>query len=208
MLSLKTYRVHVFGIKIWVISAGASYSMYGARFWSDRKILYDDWCFLLQICVPLPPWAVRAGARKKIYFNPTKVNAAVVTCGGLCPGLNDVVQGIVRKLEDYGVPEGNILGIRSDFCFYESSLFPSFPQLILEKVYADSVILTYPFPALSYLDSWQFLVFLIHATRFYLFLSSSFFLQGSCYFLIWNCCLEKIVRSDLLEASRIRNFES
>jgi len=36
-------------------------------------------------------------------------------CGGagLCPGLNDVVQGIVRKLEDYGVPDGNILGIRS-----------------------------------------------------------------------------------------------
>lgn len=31
---------------------------------------------------------------------------------GLCPGLNDVVQGIVRKLEDYGVPEGNILGIK------------------------------------------------------------------------------------------------
>lgn len=31
---------------------------------------------------------------------------------GLCPGLNDVVQGIVRKLEDYGVPDGNILGIK------------------------------------------------------------------------------------------------
>ena len=35
-----------------------------------------------------------------------------MTCGGLCPGLNDVVQGLVRKLEDYGVPDGNILGIR------------------------------------------------------------------------------------------------
>lgn len=41
---------------------------------------------------------------------------AIVTCGGLCPGLNDVVQGLVRKLEDYGVPEGNILGIK-----YESA---------------------------------------------------------------------------------------
>ena len=37
---------------------------------------------------------------------------AIVTCGGLCPGLNDVVQGLVRKLEDYGVPDGNIIGIR------------------------------------------------------------------------------------------------
>ena len=67
---------------------------------------------LPQVCVPLPPWAVRAGARKDIYFNPAEVNVAIVTCGGLCPGLNDVVQGLVRKLEDYGVPEGNILGIK------------------------------------------------------------------------------------------------
>ena len=66
----------------------------------------------VQVCVPLPPWAVRAGARKEIYFNPSETNVAIVTCGGLCPGLNDVVQGLVRKLEDYGVPEGNILGIR------------------------------------------------------------------------------------------------
>ena len=55
---------------------------------------------------------MRAGARETIYYNPAEVTAAIVTCGGLCPGLNDVVQGLVRKLEDYGVPEGNILGIR------------------------------------------------------------------------------------------------
>jgi len=40
------------------------------------------------------------------------ISLAVVTCGGLCPGLNDVVQGLVSKLTDYGVPEGNIIGIR------------------------------------------------------------------------------------------------
>lgn len=67
----------------------------------------------VQVCVPLPPWAIRAGARETIYHDPLTVNAAIVTCGGLCPGLNDVVQGLVRKLEDYGVPDGNILGIRS-----------------------------------------------------------------------------------------------
>ena len=65
-----------------------------------------------QVCVPLPAWAIRAGARETIYFNPAEVNVAIVTCGGLCPGLNDVVQGLVRKLEDYGVPDGNIMGIR------------------------------------------------------------------------------------------------
>jgi 6-phosphofructokinase 1 len=67
---------------------------------------------LQDVCELMPRWAIRAGARKTIYFNPRTISAAIVTCGGLCPGLNDVVQGLVRKLEDYGVPEGNILGIR------------------------------------------------------------------------------------------------
>ncbi len=35
----------------------------------------------------------------------SQVTAAIVTCGGLCPGLNDVVQNIVYTLNDYGVPE-------------------------------------------------------------------------------------------------------
>ena len=63
-------------------------------------------------CELMPTWAIRAGARRKIYFEPSAVTAAIVTCGGLCPGLNDVVQGLVQKLADYGVPEGGILGIR------------------------------------------------------------------------------------------------
>ncbi len=57
----------------------------------------------------LPEWALRSGPRKTIYHNPKEVYlsaprtlptltplpqvlAAIVTCGGLCPGLNDVVQ--------------------------------------------------------------------------------------------------------------------
>jgi 6-phosphofructokinase 1 len=43
------------------------------------------------------------------------VTAAIITCGGLCPGLNDVVAGIVNKLDSYGVPEGKILGIKYGF---------------------------------------------------------------------------------------------
>lgn len=43
---------------------------------------------------------------------PPQVTAAIVTCGGLCPGLNDVVQNLVYTLADYGVPEDQILGIR------------------------------------------------------------------------------------------------
>ncbi len=41
-----------------------------------------------------------------------QVTAAIVTCGGLCPGLNDVIANIVTTLEDYGVPDDRIFGIR------------------------------------------------------------------------------------------------
>lgn len=64
-------------------------------------------------CIPLPPFTMRAGPRKRIYFEPKEVTAAIITCGGLCPGLNDVVQNIVFTLTDYGVPEDQILGIRN-----------------------------------------------------------------------------------------------
>jgi hypothetical protein len=46
---------------------------------------------LEQLSTPLPPWAIRAGARETIYHDPRNTTAAIVTCGGLCPGLNDVV---------------------------------------------------------------------------------------------------------------------
>lgn len=46
----------------------------------------------------------RAGPRKLIYFHPGHVHAGIVTCGGLCPGLNDVIRAIVRALYNlYGV---------------------------------------------------------------------------------------------------------
>ncbi len=61
-----------------------------------------------RVCVSLPAWAMRAGPRKQIYFDPRTVNAAIVTVGHICPGINDVVQGIVHRLTDYGVPEDQV----------------------------------------------------------------------------------------------------
>lgn len=65
-----------------------------------------------EVCVPLPPYAIRSGPRRSIYFEPKNVTAAIVTCGGLCPGLNDVIQNIVYTLADYGVPTDQIFGIK------------------------------------------------------------------------------------------------
>ena len=46
----------------------------------------------------------KAGPREKIFFDPAQVNAGICTCGGLCPGLNDVIRAVVRCLwKRYGV---------------------------------------------------------------------------------------------------------
>jgi len=64
----------------------------------------------LETCDELPAFE-KAGARRKIFHNPATTKAAIITCGGLCPGLNNVIKGLVNVLEqDYGVDE--ILGIR------------------------------------------------------------------------------------------------
>eukprot|EP01018_Ginkgo_biloba_P005732 Gb_34276 [translate_table: standard] len=61
-------------------------------------------------CTFVDQWVHRAGPREEIYYNPKEVKAAIVTCGGLCPGLNDVIrQQIVITLEIYGVKD--IFGI-------------------------------------------------------------------------------------------------
>ena len=55
----------------------------------------------------------RSGPREKIFFDPAKTTCAVVNCGGLCPGLNDVIRGLVMTLSYsygvktiYGIPYG------------------------------------------------------------------------------------------------------
>jgi 6-phosphofructokinase 1 len=55
-----------------------------------------------------------AGPRRKIFFDPSKTRAGIVTCGGLCPGLNDVIRGLVRNLTyHYGVRR--VVGFRNGY---------------------------------------------------------------------------------------------
>lgn len=68
-----------------------------------------------------------AGPREKIFFNPAQTKAAIVTCGGLCPGINDVIRSIVMELYHlYHVK--NIVGIRYGF----QGLIPKFGHPIIE----------------------------------------------------------------------------
>ncbi len=62
----------------------------------------------------VPPAFETAGPRRRLFFDPTRLRAAVVTCGGLCPGINDVIRAIVLQLYHvYGCRD--ILGIRFGF---------------------------------------------------------------------------------------------
>lgn len=56
---------------------------------------------------------IRAGPRETLYFEPSAVVAAIVTCGGLCPGLNNVIRSVTQTLlrnygakKVWGVPMG------------------------------------------------------------------------------------------------------
>jgi 6-phosphofructokinase 1 len=54
----------------------------------------------------------KAGPREKLYFDPPKTKCAIVTCGGLCPGINDVIRAIVMESHyHYGIR--TVLGIRN-----------------------------------------------------------------------------------------------
>ena len=45
-----------------------------------------------------------AGPREMIFFDPAKTTVGIVTCGGLCPGLNDIIRGIVNQCyQQYGI---------------------------------------------------------------------------------------------------------
>ncbi len=60
---------------------------------------------------PIPLEIEVAGPRANLFFDPSKTKCAIVTCGGLCPGINDVIRAIVMEAHhNYKVP--SVLGIR------------------------------------------------------------------------------------------------
>ncbi len=79
-----------------------------------------------------PPMFERAGPRRKIFFDPEKTNCGIVTCGGLCPGLNDVVRTITLTLAwQYGVK--NIFGFKYGYHGL-SSKAPQEPVLLTPEL--------------------------------------------------------------------------
>ncbi|HVO38248.1 MAG TPA: ATP-dependent 6-phosphofructokinase [Spirochaetia bacterium] len=80
----------------------------------SQTVLYDvDRDHLLaQVRAGVEPAAFQmAGPRQKVYFDGGIVRAAIVTCGGLCPGINNVIRTLVMELH-YRYSVRSILGIR------------------------------------------------------------------------------------------------
>ena len=78
---------------------------------ADRVLLDDRFSRIASESPESQPSFEMAGPRDRIFFDPAKTRAAIVTCGGLCPGINNVVRGIVLELTHaYGVKE--IYGFR------------------------------------------------------------------------------------------------
>lgn len=72
---------------------------------------------------------VRAGARRYLHFDPSTVNAAIVTCGGLCPGLNNVIREITNTLHQLYDIGGHVYGIQGGFRGFHE--FDALPPIIL-----------------------------------------------------------------------------
>ncbi|MCB1156173.1 MAG: ATP-dependent 6-phosphofructokinase [Leptospiraceae bacterium] len=82
-----------------------------------------------------PPYFEQAGPMEKIFFEPREVVAGIVTCGGLCPGINDVIRSIVMELHyRYKVPR--ILGFRYGYegliKRYNHAPIPLYPETVAE----------------------------------------------------------------------------
>jgi len=74
-----------------------------------------------------------AGPREMIYFSPANVHAGIVTCGGLCPGLNDVIRSVVRCLwHRYGVRRisGIQFGFKGFLPEYQYQVKPLSPEVV------------------------------------------------------------------------------
>jgi 6-phosphofructokinase 1 len=82
--------------------------MSGVRFTSETdRVLYPTTLAEIKAWTEKqldPPVMELAGPRERLFFDPSTLACGIVTCGGLCPGLNDVIRSIVISLyHHYGV---------------------------------------------------------------------------------------------------------
>lgn len=102
----------------------------------DHRILFDDYVSSFEKYKndnEEPISFEKAGPREKLFFDPSKTKAAIVSCGGLCPGINNVIRSLVMELHyRYGVKK--IVGFKYGY----EGLVPAFRHP-LEELTPDRV---------------------------------------------------------------------
>lgn len=89
------------------------------RYPSSLSRFVSDYSFMPEHIILGPPPAQErafelAGPRERLFFDPARTRAGMVTCGGLCPGLNNVIRSLFNELHHaYGVQE--VLGFRGGY---------------------------------------------------------------------------------------------
>jgi len=87
------------------------------RFIENDRVLFDSSFDVFKHCLKtgeIPVSFEKAGPHKHIYFEAVNTKVAIVTCGGLCPGINNVIRSVVNQLHyRYGV--NNVIGIQYGF---------------------------------------------------------------------------------------------
>lgn len=83
----------------------------------SRRILYTVQTDYIEQCVAsgeIPESFEPAGPRRHVYFDPRETICGIVTCGGLCPGLNNVIRSIViEAVFNYGVKR--VIGFQNGY---------------------------------------------------------------------------------------------
>jgi 6-phosphofructokinase 1 len=96
----------------------------------NERILYDVSLDNFKKCKEtgeIPVSFEKAGPRENIYFEPAKTKVGIVTCGGLCPGLNNVIRSLVNELfYRYGI--SRVLGIQYGY----EGLIPKYNHAVIE----------------------------------------------------------------------------
>jgi len=82
--------------------------MQGVRFVGDgERLLYHAYFADIRNALDAgtePPTMELAGPRERLFFDPATITCGIVTCGGLCPGINDVIRAVTLSLtHHYGV---------------------------------------------------------------------------------------------------------
>ena len=97
---------------------------------NDDRVLFDASLGEFKRCQEsgeIPISFEKAGPYEHLYFDPAKTKAAIVTCGGLCPGLNNVIRSIVNQLY-YRYNVSNIIGIQYGY----EGFIPKYKHPVIE----------------------------------------------------------------------------